>query len=44
MLAAYERRLILFYLSNAVSRMSCRTEEARNLVQWLLEHEDELHV
>ena len=44
MLAAYERRLILFYLSNAASRMSCRTDEARNLAQWLLEHEDELRV
>ena len=44
MLTAYERRLILFYLSNVVSRMPCRTEEARNLVQWLLEHEEELQV
>ena len=41
---AYERRLILFYLSNVVSRMPCRTDEARNLVQWLLEHEEELQV
>ena len=44
MLTAYERRLILFYLSNVVSRMPCRTEEARNLLQWLLEHEEELQV
>ena len=40
--AHYERRLILSYLSNAVSRLRSGAEEARNLVQWLLKHEDQL--
>ena len=42
MLAPYDRRLILSYLSNAVSRLRCGAEEANNLVQWLLKHEDQL--
>ena len=42
MLAAYDRRLILSYLSNAVSLLLCRSKEARNLVQWLLKHEERL--
>ena len=42
MLSAYDRRLILFYLSNAVSHLRCHVEEAKNLTQWLLKHEDEL--
>ena len=42
MLAAYDRRLILSYLSNAVSRLRCGAEEANNLVQWLLKHKDQL--
>ena len=40
--AHYERRLILSYLSNAVSRLRSGAAEARNLVQWLLKHEDQL--
>ncbi len=42
MLSAYNRRLLLSYLSNAVSRLGCDTTEAKNLKQWLLKHEDEL--
>ena len=42
MLSAYDRRLILFYLSNAVFHLRCHVEEAKNLTQWLLKHEDEL--
>ncbi len=42
MLAAYDRRLILSYLSNAVLRLPCRAEEANNLLQWLLKHGDQL--
>ncbi len=40
--AHYERRLILSYLSNAVSRLRSGAEEAKNLLQWLLKHEDQL--
>lgn len=40
--SAYERRLVLFYLSNAVSRLRGRDEEASHLVQWLRQHEEEL--
>ena len=42
MLSAYDHRLVLFYLSNAVSHLRYRAEEAKNLTQWLLKHEDEL--
>ena len=42
MLAAYERRLILSCLSNAASRLNRDVVEARNLVEWLLKHEDQL--
>ena len=42
MVTAYERRLVLFYLSNAVSRLHYGTDRARNLVRWLLKHEEEL--
>ena len=44
MLSAYERRLILFYLSNAFSRIRSRDEEARNLLRWLRKHEDQLEI
>lgn len=44
MLTAYERRIVLFYLSNAASRLHCRTDGARRLVQWLGEHEDQLEL
>ncbi len=44
MLAAYERRLVLFYLSNTASRLHCRSEGARKLVQWLGENEEELEL
>ena len=42
MRSAYERRVVLSYLRNAVSRLHHRTEEATNLVNWLLKHEDQL--
>ena len=42
MLAAYNRRLILSYLSNAVSHLAYYTTEAKNLKEWLLKHENEL--
>ena len=42
MLTAYERRLIFFYLSNAASRLCHRSSEARELAQWIFEHESEL--
>jgi len=41
--AHYERRLILSYLSNAVSRLRSGAEEARNLLPWLLKNEDHLN-
>ncbi len=41
---AYGRRLVLFYLSNAVSGLQCRSREARNLAEWLLEHGEELNL
>ena len=44
MLSAYERRLILFYLSNAFSHLRNRDEEARNLLRWLRKHEDQLEI
>ena len=44
MVTAYERRLVLFYLSNAVSRLHYRTERAENLVRWLLRHEEQLEL
>ena len=44
MLAAYERRLVLFYLSNTASRLHYRSEGARKLVQWLGENEEELEL
>ena len=43
MLAAYNRRLILSYLSNAVSHLAYYTTEAKNLKEWLLKHENELN-
>ena len=42
MLAAYERRFILSCLSNAASRLNRDVVEARNLVEWLRKHEDQL--
>ena len=42
MLAAYNRRLILSYLSKAVSHLAYCTTEAKNLKEWLLKHENEL--
>ena len=44
MLTAYERRLILFYLSNAFLRLRSRDEEVRNLLRWLREHEAQLEI
>ena len=44
MLSAYERRLILSYLSNALLRLRSRDEEARNLLRWLRKHEDQLEI
>ena len=44
MLSAYERHLILFYLSNAFSRLRSRDEEAKNLLRWLRKHEDQLEI
>ena len=44
MLSAYERRLILSYLSNAFLRLRSRDEEARNLLRWLRKHEDQLEI
>ena len=40
--SAYERRLVLFYLSNVVSRLRGRDDEAPHLAQWLQLHEEEL--
>ena len=42
MLSAYERRLVFFYLSNAVSRLHHRTEAAKRLTEWVFEHESRL--
>ena len=42
MLSAYERRLVFFYLSNAVSRLHRRTEAAKKLAEWVFEHESRL--
>ncbi len=42
MLSAYERRLILFYLSNVVPHLQCRDQQAKDLVLWLGENEDQL--
>ena len=41
--STYERRVVLSYLRNAVTRLHHRTEEATNLVKWLLKHEDQLN-
>ena len=41
---AYKRRLVLFYLSNAASGLRFQSKEARNLVQWLSMHEEELNL
>ena len=38
----YERRLVLFYVSNVVSRLRGRDDEAPHLAQWLQLHEEEL--
>ena len=40
--STYERRLVLFYLSNVVSRLRSRDEEAAQLVKWLQQHEEQL--
>ena len=40
MLNAYERQLVLFYLSNAASRFHYASPEARNLVDWVFENYD----
>ncbi len=42
MLNAYERRLIFFYLSNAVPRLHRRTVAARRMAEWIFEHEIQL--
>ena len=42
MLSAYERRLILFYLSNVVPHLHGRDQQAKDLVLWLGENEDQL--
>ena len=42
MLTAYDRRLILLYLSNAASSLRPGAAEAKNLMRWLLKHEDQL--
>ncbi|MCY4485657.1 MAG: AAA family ATPase [Deltaproteobacteria bacterium] len=40
--STYERRLVLFYLSNLVSRLRSRDDEAPHLARWLKLHEGEL--
>ena len=40
MLNAYERQLILFYLSNAASRFHYASREARDLADWVFENYD----
>ena len=42
MLSAYDHRLVLFYLSNAVSHLRYRAEAAKDLPAWLLNHENDL--
>ena len=42
MLSAYDHRLVLFYLSNAVSHLHYRAEAAKDLARWLMDHEEEL--
>ena len=42
MLSAYDHRLILFYLSNAVSHLSYGAKVAKDLARWLMDHEKEL--
>jgi hypothetical protein len=42
MLSAYNRRLILSYLSNAVSHLECDTMEAKNLTKWFMKHRNKL--
>ena len=42
MLSAYNRRLILSYLSNAVSWLGFGTEEAKNLTKWFMKHQNTL--
>ena len=42
MLSAYDRRLVLFYLSNAASHLRYHAEAAKNLKQWLMDHEEGL--
>ena len=44
MLSAYNRRLLFSYLANAVSWLGFATEEAKNLKEWLLQHEKELKI
>ena len=44
MLSACERRLILFYLSNIVPHLRSRDQQAKDLVLWLREHEDQLEL
>ena len=40
--SAYERRLVLFYVSNVVSRLRGCDDKAPHLAQWLRSHEEEL--
>ena len=42
--STYERRVVLSYLQNAVSRLHHRTEQATNLVKWLVKHGDQLNL
>ena len=44
MLSSYERRLLLFYLSNVVPHLRGRDEEAKNLLLWLSQHEDQVEL
>lgn len=41
---AYERRLVLFYLSNVASRLRVRDEGPTHLVSWLRENEEQLGI
>ena len=43
-LSAYERRLILSYLSNAFARFHSGDAEARKLLLWVQRHEDQLKI
>ena len=44
MRTAHERRLVLFYLSNAAEHLQYPSKEAGKLAQWVLNHEEELNL